>query len=196
MSRRRGGCESRNPWELGEQHAADFAAVVWIIHSPLVFKAIPVNISPVLCQGSCFLQQYVNVAERWWMLKNSRRVPIFPYLFFLPFISLSYQQTYTRVMKVLEAWHGFRRVWNSVKVGRFLSGIYPAIENNRGTYPHWCNMHYVPYIFHQETVIKSCRHVERHARHLCSTQLKDTSWGDHNHSALYSSVFSSAGSFI
>lgn len=44
--------------------AADSAAVVWIIHSPLVFMAIPVNINPALCRRSGFHQRHGR-RQRW-----------------------------------------------------------------------------------------------------------------------------------
>lgn len=60
MSRRRGGSERRNSWEPGEQQMLQWSESFIL----LVFMAISVNIGPVLCQGSCFLQQHVNAAER------------------------------------------------------------------------------------------------------------------------------------
>lgn len=95
-----------------------------------------------------FLQQHVNAAERWWMVKNNTLCLLFPHLsgFLLTlYLTLLYKHTPANrgVMKVLEAWHEvLGTVWNSVNVDRFLSGIYTAVKKNRAIHSNWCNMYH------------------------------------------------------
>lgn len=82
--------------------------------------AISVNIGPVLCQGSCFLQQHVNAAERWWMVKNHTLHLFFLHLSAL-LLTLYLCLSYTHTHLLTEGHESFRGLAWSAHHGLKLS---------------------------------------------------------------------------